>query len=277
MKKNWNLPALLLVLAMLVAVFSGCGGSAAPAADSTAAEASAVSEAEAPAESEAEEPAEAEDSAEEPEEAAPGTLEFVELPIVEDEVHYSCWMPVAPFMDLIGVSLDDFSNQINMVRVINETTNVYIDFQAVAGGFGEDEKFNLMIAANDYCDIIGISSNYSTGTEGAIDDEVIIDIRDDLETYAPNYMTLLKANQKAYLNMLTDSGQMGCIAQLLKKAGTENMGMIIRKDWLDEAGLTGEPLWTRWRPISSTPRTAMAPMPICSTAARTPTGPLPST
>ena len=34
MKKNWNLPALLLVLAMLVALFSGCGGSAAPAASS---------------------------------------------------------------------------------------------------------------------------------------------------------------------------------------------------------------------------------------------------
>ena len=257
MKKNSKLLALLLVCAMLMGVLAGCGGSAAPAADSAAPAQSAEESAAAPAEEPAEAPAEApdEEPAEAPEEgstveeapaeepAADGevVLEEVPLPIVEDEVHYTCWMPVAPFMDLIGVSLDDFSNQINMVRVINETTNVYIDFQAVAGGFGEDEKFNLMVATNDYCDIIGITSNYSTGIEGAIDDEVIVDIRDDLEEYAPNYMNLLKSNQKAYLNMLTDSGKMGCIAQLLKKAGTENMGMIIRKDWLDEAGMSGEP------------------------------------
>ena len=258
MKKN-ALLALLLAMALMVGLMAGCGSTAgsapaasgeAPAEEAPAAEAEAPADdapaAEAPA---AEAPAAedlgsaAEEAAVEPEAEEPGevTLEFVELPVSEEEVHYSCWMPVAPFMDLIGVSLDQFSEQINMVKLINETTNVYIDFQAVAGGFGEDEKFNLMIAANDYCDIIGICSNYSTGIEGAIDDEVIIDIRDDLEEYAPNYMNLLKSNQKAYLNMLTDSGKMGCIAQLLKKAGTENMGMIIRKDWLDEAGMSGEP------------------------------------
>jgi len=270
MKKNrFMLLALLLVASMLAGLLSGCGGAAASAVTDAAASAAeaaeeTVQDAEEAVEAGAEdaeeaveetidealpeegEEAEEAESTEEGEPAAEAedgevVLEYVELPVSEEELHYSCWMPVAPFMDLIGVSLDQFSEQINMVRLINETTNVYIDFQAVAGGFGEDEKFNLMIAANDYCDIIGISSNYSTGTEGAIDDEVIIDIRDDLEEYAPNYMNLLKSNQKAYLNMLTDSGKMGCIAQLLKKAGTENMGMIIRKDWLDEAGLTGEP------------------------------------
>ena len=256
--KNNKLLALLLVLALCLGLMSGCGAAAgsasAPAAESAASavaeeaaepaaeEAAAPAEAEPAAEAEASDSA-VEDTAEAAEPAEPGevVLEYVELPITEEEVHYTCWMPVAPFMELIGISLDQFSEQVNMVRLINETTNVYIDFQAVAGGFGEDEKFNLMIAANDYCDIIGISSNYSTGTEGAIDDEVIVDIREDLEEYAPNYMNILKSNQKAYLNMLTDSGKMGCIAQLLKKAGTENMGMIIRKDWLTEAGMNDEP------------------------------------
>ncbi len=256
--KNNKLLALLLVLALCLGLMSGCGAAAgsasAPAAESAASagaeeaaepaaeEAAAPAEAEPAAEAEASDSA-VEDTAEAAEPAEPGevVLEYVELPITEEEVHYTCWMPVAPFMELIGISLDQFSEQVNMVKLINETTNVYIDFQAVAGGFGEDEKFNLMIAANDYCDIIGISSNYSTGTEGAIDDEVIVDIREDLEEYAPNYMNILKSNQKAYLNMLTDSGKMGCIAQLLKKAGTENMGMIIRKDWLTEAGMNDEP------------------------------------
>ena len=254
--KNNKLLALLLVLALCIGLMSACGSTAgsasAPAAESAGSAGSAAAEeAAAPAAEEAAAPADAGSAVEaadsaveeaaEPVDDGEVVLEYVELPVSEEEVHYSCWMPVAPFMELIGVSLDQFSEQINMVKLINETTNVYIDFQAVAGGFGEDEKFNLMIAANDYCDIIGISSNYSTGTEGAIDDEVIVDIREDLEEYAPNYMNLLKSNQKAYLNMLTDSGKMGCIAQLLKKAGTENMGMIIRKDWLTEAGMNDEP------------------------------------
>ena len=251
--KNNKLLALLLVLALCIGLMSACGSTAgsasAPAAESAGS--AAAEEAAAPAAEEAAAPADAGSAVEaadsaveeaaEPVDDGEVVLEYVELPITEEEVHYTCWMPVAPFMDQLGISLDDFSDQVSIVRLLNETTNVYIDYQAVAGGFGEDEKFNLMIAANDYCDIIGVSSNYSTGTEGAIDDEVIVDIREDLEEYAPNYMNLLKSNQKAYLNMLTDSGKMGCIAQLLKKAGTENMGMIIRKDWLTEAGMNDEP------------------------------------
>ena len=249
MKKN-KLLALLLVLALTCGLMAGCGSAAgsAAASGSTAEEASASAEtAAAPAEAgtpvvETEASAEEAGSAVEagePEETESGevVLEYVELPVEEEEVHYTCWMPVAPFLDMIGVSLDEFSSQISLVRTINEATNVYIDFQAVAGGVGEEEKFNLMIAARDYCDIIGLAGYYPTGVEGAIEDDVLIDIREGLEEYAPNYINLLKANQGAYLKMITDSGQMGSIAQLLSQAGSENMGMLIRKDWLDEGGL----------------------------------------
>lgn len=244
MKNRSKVLALLLAMIMVMGMFAGCGADAASSVSSAPAEEN-VSVAAPVEEVPAEEVSVEETSVMEEmfEETEPEGFvsEYVELPIVEEAVHYTCWMTVAPFMDMIGVSLDQFSEQVQIVKLINEATNVYIDYQAVAGGFGEDEKFNLMIAANDYCDIIGITSNYSTGIDGAIEDEVLVDIRADLEEYAPNYMNRLKSNEKAYLNMLTDEGQMGCIAQLLKVAGSENMGMIIRKDWLDEAGLTGEP------------------------------------
>lgn len=54
---------------------------------------------------------------------------------------------------------------------------------------------------------------------------------------APNYWNLLTSDDNAYMTMRTASGRMGCIAQLLKKAGTENQGMIIRKDWLEASGV----------------------------------------
>lgn len=248
MKKNIaKLLALLLVMSMLFGVLVGCGdnGAAAstPAAEASASESAAAPEApevpETPDAASAEEPASAEEEAA----AEPGevVLETVELPIMDEAVHYSCWMPVAPYVGEF-MNLEEFSEKVSLVKLINEATNVYIDFQAVSGGFGEEEKFNLMIASGDYTDIIGVMNYYSAtknsaGHEKAIEDGVIIDLYDDLKEYAPNYWSRLTANDNAYMTMRTPSGMMGCVGQMLKKAGTENQGMIVRKDWLEASGV----------------------------------------
>ena len=243
MKNCSKLLALLLALVMVLGMFAGCGSetaSSAPAEESTAA----ASEAEAPAEeAPAEEPAEEGSAVEEasvveeaPVESGEIVLESMEVPLVDEAVHYSCWIPVAPYVSNM-MNLEDFSEKTAIVKLINETTNVFIDFNAVAGGMVEEESFNLMIAGGDYTDIIGVMNYYSTGHEGAIVDEVIIDLKDDLQEYAPNYWALLTSNDNAYMTQLTESGYMGCIAQLLKKAGTENQGMVIRKDWYEESGV----------------------------------------
>ena len=261
MKKNWSkLMALLLAVAMLAAMFAGCGSSssaaesaapaeevteeapaeeeAAPAEEAVAEEEAAPADEAAPAEeaASAEEGAPAEEEAPVEEEAAPAENVTVDLPIVDEAVHYSCWMPVAPYVGSM-IDLEDFSSEIAMVALINESTNVYIDFTAIAGGAVEEESFNLMIAGGDYTDIIGVMNYYSTGHEGAIDDEVIIDIYDELQELCPNYWNKLTSDDNAYMTMRTESGYMGCIAQMLKKKGTENQGMIIRKDWLEAAGM----------------------------------------
>ena len=246
MKKK-QLLAMLLALALCLGL-AGCGGgaasSAAPADSSTKTEESAKApEQPSEAPSAAAEASAPEESAAEP--AEPEGLQVVELPIETDAVHYSCWMPVAPYVSTM-MNLEDFSEQVAMVKMINEMTNVYIDFNAVAGGFVEQESFNLMIAGGDYTDIIGVMNYYgsssgaaagSAGHEKAIEDGIIIDLYDDLKEYAPNYWSLLTSDDNAYMTMRTQSGYMGCIAQLLKKAGTENQGMIVRKDWLKASGI----------------------------------------
>ena len=246
MKKN-QLLAMLLALALCLGL-AGCGGgaasSAAPADSSAKTEESAKTpEQPVEAPSAAAEASTPEESAAEPTE--PEGLQVVELPIETDAVHYSCWMPVAPYVSTM-MNLEDFSEQVAMVKMINEMTNVYIDFNAVAGGFVEQESFNLMIAGGDYTDIIGVMNYYgsssgaaagSAGHEKAIEDGIIIDLYDDLKEYAPNYWSLLTSDDNAYMTMRTQSGYMGCIAQLLKKAGTENQGMIVRKDWLQASGV----------------------------------------
>lgn len=239
MKNCSKLLALLLCLAMMLGIMAGCGGNAAGSVSSAPAEESSTV-AEAPA-VEAPASAEEEASAVSPVDEAPITenveMEVIELPLVEEPVHYTCWIPVAPYVSNF-MNLEEFSEKTAVVKLINEATNVYIDFNAIAGGQVEEESFNLMIAGRDYMDILGVMNYYSTGHEGAIEDEVIIDLKDDLQEYCPNYWNLLTSNDTAYMTQLTESGYMGCIAQLLKKAGTENQGMVIRKDWLEESGVT---------------------------------------
>lgn len=250
MKKN-KILALVLTAALSLGLLAGCGGNTASAEkpDSTPTEASSKApeqQTEAP-EVSADVSAEENSVAESAAEAAvePEGLQVVELPIEEEAVHYSCWMPVAPYVSTM-MNLEDFSEQVAMVKMINEATNVYIDFNAVAGGFVEQESFNLMIAGGDYTDIIGVMNYYgsssgasagSAGHEKAIEDGIIIDLYDDLKEYAPNYWNILTSDDNAYMTMRTQSGYMGCIAQLLKKAGTENQGMIVRKDWLEASGV----------------------------------------
>ena len=255
MKKNCTkLLAMLLALTMALGLLAGCGtdGGTAPSTQTSeaqsAGEPSQAPETKAPAPTEAsgtEAETSAVDSAMENPEEGPVVLEKVELPIQPEEIHYSCWMPVAPYVSTM-MNLDEFSQKVAMVKMINEATNVYIDFNAVAGGFVEQEAFNLMIAGGDYTDIIGVMNYYgsssgasggSAGHEKAIDDGIIIDLYDDLKEYAPNYWKLLTSDTNAYMTMRTQSGYMGCIAQLLKKAGMENQGMIVRKDWFEASGV----------------------------------------
>ena len=158
--KTKKILALLLSLALCLGPLAGCGGGSA----SSQAPASAPAQESEQAPAETQTPiAPAADSAETslvdsaadnaPEE--PQGLQEVPLPIEEEAIHYSCWMPVAPYVSTM-MNLEDFSQQVAMVKMINEATNVYIDFNAVAGGFVEQESFNLMIAGGDYTDIIGV-------------------------------------------------------------------------------------------------------------------------
>lgn len=249
--KRKRIVALLLSLALCCGMLAGCGSESTQAESSKVESKSEASTSVAPAADP--EPAEGAGSAQEDdiassvettvEDTGEIVLEEVSLPIETDAVHYTCWMPVAPYVSTM-MDLEDFSTQVAAVKLINEATNVYIDFNAVAGGMVEEESFNLMIAGGDYTDIIGVMNYYggagnTSGHERAINDGVIIDLHDALKEYAPNYWALLTSDDTAYMTMRTESGEMGCIAQLLKKAGTENQGMLIRKDWYEASGVGG--------------------------------------
>lgn len=223
MKKN-RLFALLLAVAMLLGVLAACGStenSDTPAAETEAPTSEAPAVAEVPA---APDTASAQESAEQPEPS-------YTLPISEEGLTYTAWMTYAPFAaDLVNT---ETMEGMLVLDTLQEITNIHFDITA-ANGAAEQDNFNLMIAAGDYCDILSSMSFYNAGLEGAVDEGIIQDLADILPKKCPTYWSYLSANSNTLMQAYTDSGYMPTICVVTPEVGQEVVGPVLRQDWLDE-------------------------------------------
>ena len=248
MKTNCkSLLALIMVLSLLLMLFAGCGNSAADASASEDATVSAQDAAEeaAPEEAAAEAPAaeepaaeaSAEESASAAEEAAEEEAEavyepvVVELPICEEQINVTQWSGLHP----LAVQYVSSGDDLLVYQQIAELTGIHFDVTFV-GANAEEEQFNLMIATNDYTDIITGMEMYSSGISGAIEDDVIIDLYDYVQEYAPNYFHEIASDPAAYTSLVNTEGQMGTMGIMYKEKGLEDNGLMIRGDWVEEYG-----------------------------------------
>ena len=232
--KTRKLLALLLALALMLTALAGCGNSSSAATAATDSSAAAV------ADDSADDDglfvptvavAEPEDSSEEPAEAEPSYT----IPISEETLTYSLWTTYAPFAaDLVNT---ETLEGLFVLDTLQEVTNIHFDVVA-ANGAAEDDNFNLMIAAGDYCDIISSMNKYATGLEGAVEEGIVQDLADVLPEKCPIYWSYLTSNQTALMTAYTNSGYMPEICVLTPEIGQEVIGPLYRQDWAEEFGLT---------------------------------------
>ena len=235
MKKRKML-TLLMALSLILSVFAGCGNNSTISAEYTSNAASQSDSAEPSAETPTPMPLSGEPeelSALEPTNA----VESIEHPIVNERVTYTLFTGVDPrVVDL--VNLDDLSSEYKGYAAIADATNITFDITAIAA-MAYSEQFQLMIAGGDYCDAIyDVQGNYATNVNGALKDEVVMDLYSLLEEYAPNFWNnyLMKYNDLK-VQAINAEGQIGSLPLLLAEPGQENNGNAIRKDWLDEMGM----------------------------------------
>ena len=230
--------AILLVAAMLLTAFAGCGGistssipnetdSASALADVTEAEPAVEPE---PTHEEASKPDVEEASAEPVGEAPQASLSY---PLVtDDSEQVTVWVSlpphVAPYMEDVSESA--------AYRAAAEATGIKMVTTTVSAAV-EAEQFQLMCAGGttgDYDIIVGATRAYGSA-DAAIEDEIVIDLSDYLAEYMPDYYNFLQSDEEVRKLLTTDSGAIADIAG--RATGGRPQGFGIRKDWLDKSGL----------------------------------------
>ena len=225
--------ALFLALTLSFGLLAGCGGTASAPESSTPVSVS-VQEPEAAPESPKEtsapeEPASlAEEplSAEEPE--AFEIAETADLPISEAPFSFTMWAQAPPGgLNVVGSPI---------MEHITAKTNVTVELLEQSMDI-TNEKFNLMIASQDYPDAIsGFEEAYVGGSVKAFEDDVIVDLTDLLAENAPNYMAYIQSDAQNYKDAFNDDGQM-LVMHGFNDEYVQARGNVIRKDLLDKLGL----------------------------------------
>ena len=230
--------AILLVAAMILSAFAGCGGvstSSIPNETDSASALADVPEAEPavelePTHEEASEPDVEEASAEPVGEAPQASLSY---PLVTDgSEQVTVWVSlpphVAPYMEDVSESA--------AYRAAAEATGIKMVTTTVSAAV-EAEQFQLMCAGGttgDYDIIVGATRAYGSA-DAAIEDEIVIDLSDYLAEYMPDYYNFLQSDEEVRKLLTTDSGAIADIAG--RATGGRPQGFGIRKDWLDKSGL----------------------------------------
>ncbi|MBO5742751.1 MAG: extracellular solute-binding protein [Clostridia bacterium] len=131
-----------------------------------------------------------------------------------------------------------------MYQEIAKATGLEVEFIHPSKGNTGSEAFQILLASNDYPDMIEYSwGSYSGGPDQAIEDGVIISLNDYLEDYAPNYYDYMegekgKANDYLYKKQtITLKGNYYGFSNLAIGNYRSFGGIYIRKDMLDKWGV----------------------------------------
>jgi putative aldouronate transport system substrate-binding protein len=128
-----------------------------------------------------------------------------------------------------------------LYKEVEKKTGVKVKFIHPAKG-QESEQFNLMLASGDLPDIIQTNwFKFKGGPEKAIKDNLIIPLNDVIDKNAPNLKKILSSDKELDKMVKTDDGKYYVfpIFRVLEKSlPPVYTGPMVRKDWLDELGLS---------------------------------------
>jgi len=98
------------------------------------------------------------------------------LPLVSEKVNLTAWWPMS---NMEATYLSNYNDAPNMQEIENRT-NIHVDFFQPSTAELES-AFPLMVASDDYCDMIFYADYYTGGGDKAIEDGVYIRLNELIE------------------------------------------------------------------------------------------------
>ncbi len=166
------------------------------------------------------------------------TSETAETP-VEEEIAYP--EEISIFCSLGGnasaLGFKDY-NDAYWAQALEEMTGTHVNWTVPASD-AVVEKFNLMIASEEYTDAVVYSwPNVEGGPEMYVEDEVIVDLTDLIPECMPNFNAYLEANPDIKSKVQNDAGQILYIPFIRDDVALNIfVGTLIRTDWVEKLGL----------------------------------------
>lgn len=141
------------------------------------------------------------------------------------------------------------------LQKIQENTGIGMDFNVVCGTSDEIQtQYLAMIASGKYPDVIQWLHNesYTGGVDQLYKDGVVIELNDLIENHMPNLKKILEENPNLAKDMANDDGQYLYFTKLNSLSTTDDVlsicywGFLMRKDWLDNVGMTAPTNIDEW-------------------------------
>lgn len=151
------------------------------------------------------------------------------------DVHLTYWIAYTPSQ---GNPSNFGENPI--AKELAKKTGVTVTYEHPPTG-SEKDQFNVMVASGDLPDMIqwGWTTSYPGGPKAAINNGLIRDLTDTVNKYAPNLKKYLKAHPTYDKDSKTDDGKYYMFPFVRDgKILLMTSGPIVRKDWLDDCGLS---------------------------------------
>lgn len=160
--------------------------------------------------------------------------EAVTLPIASDPIVISYFAMPEP---LILSKLSGYADMESHKRA-EQATGVRIKWREESYT-DPKQKMNLMFSTGETEDLIwDVDVHAAGGAQKMLDEGLIIPLNKYIELYAPNLKRILLEDPRVLAQISTDDGRIFMFPEIRYDQVTRsNSGFMIRKDWLDRAGL----------------------------------------
>ncbi len=99
--------------------------------------------------------------------------------------------------------------------------------------------------------------NYSSGSSGAIEDGIIMELSEFVDEYMPNYKRLLESDEDLRRAVTTTSGGYDAVWQIYDTPFANTSGPIVRGDWLEALDMDTPITYDDWYEMLSAFKTEM--------------------